>query len=64
MNDGWKCPGCGACYAPWVPSCLGCCGKAVARETAWPQLQEPKCAGCGAALRQGQSHVCMGYVSG
>lgn len=21
---GWKCPGCGACHAPWVPTCMVC----------------------------------------
>ena len=24
MNEGWKCPGCGSCYAPWVPKCSTC----------------------------------------
>ena len=24
MTDGWKCPGCGKCYAPWVYSCESC----------------------------------------
>ena len=26
MNEGWQCPGCGACYAPWVPKCESCSG--------------------------------------
>lgn len=21
---GWRCPGCGACYAPFVPQCMHC----------------------------------------
>jgi len=24
MREGWKCPECGQCYAPWVPKCSGC----------------------------------------
>jgi|WetSurSiteA1Bulk_404760.scaffolds.fasta_scaffold00002_16 hypothetical protein len=23
-NVGWKCPSCGACYAPWVWKCSNC----------------------------------------
>ena len=22
--SGWKCPGCGRCYAPWVAECRPC----------------------------------------
>lgn len=21
IRDGWRCPSCGTCYAPWVPEC-------------------------------------------
>ena len=24
MNEGWKCPGCGSCYAPWKAKCEIC----------------------------------------
>ena len=24
MSSGWKCPGCGRCYAPWVAECRPC----------------------------------------
>jgi hypothetical protein len=24
VSDGWKCPGCGACFAPWVDECSHC----------------------------------------
>lgn len=24
MSTGWRCPGCGKCYAPWVASCGTC----------------------------------------
>lgn len=24
MNEGWKCPGCGSCYAPWKAKCDVC----------------------------------------
>ena len=29
LSDGWKCPGCGACYAPFVQKCDSC-GPATA----------------------------------
>lgn len=29
LSDGWKCPGCGACYAPWVLKCDSCGGGSV-----------------------------------
>ncbi len=29
MNEGWKCPGCGTCYAPWVPKCDTCVGTST-----------------------------------
>jgi uncharacterized OB-fold protein len=24
MSEGWKCPGCGSCFAPWVAKCDTC----------------------------------------
>ena len=27
VNTGWRCPGCGTCYAPWVYECLRCAGS-------------------------------------
>ncbi len=24
MTEGWKCPGCGSCYAPFVQKCSEC----------------------------------------
>lgn len=24
MNEGWRCPGCGRCYAPFVSKCEQC----------------------------------------
>lgn len=24
MNEGWYCPKCGHCYAPWVHECVQC----------------------------------------
>lgn len=24
MSEGWKCPGCGRCYSPFVASCSAC----------------------------------------
>ncbi len=29
MNEGWKCPECGTCYAPWVPKCDMCKGNTL-----------------------------------
>jgi hypothetical protein len=30
MNEGWKCPECGRCYAPWVSTCRAVdCGVTV-----------------------------------
>lgn len=29
MNEGWKCPGCGCCYAPFVTKCPRCPQKAL-----------------------------------
>lgn len=26
MTEGWKCPSCGTCYAPWVAQCARCLG--------------------------------------
>lgn len=30
MNQGWQCPGCGRCYAPWWNRCIECQPKPVA----------------------------------
>ncbi|MCK9569765.1 hypothetical protein M0R72_12550 [Candidatus Pacearchaeota archaeon] len=27
INNGWKCPGCGRCYAPHVSECKACNAK-------------------------------------
>jgi hypothetical protein len=24
MSEGWRCPGCGKCYAPWAGECTTC----------------------------------------
>ncbi len=29
MIEGWKCPGCGACFAPFVKKCDTCIGNTV-----------------------------------
>lgn len=33
MADGWCCPKCGRCYAPWVAECLPCNGGPVVTST-------------------------------
>jgi uncharacterized OB-fold protein len=37
---GWKCPGCGACYAPFVSKCSNC-GPQTVKTTAWPNPPRP-----------------------
>jgi hypothetical protein len=32
MSEGWRCPGCGKCYAPWVGECTTC-GQPLTTET-------------------------------
>ncbi len=34
--DGWRCPGCGACFAPWMAACMHCTPRPaqVAADTA------------------------------
>lgn len=29
MSMGWKCPGCGGCYAPWVAACQTCAPRTI-----------------------------------
>jgi hypothetical protein len=41
MTEGWKCPGCDACYAPFVPKC-DTCGPHV-KITINPTIQMPEC---------------------
>jgi hypothetical protein len=40
---GWQCPGCGACYAPFVAACHRCQPRTVggANTTPWPPLPNP-----------------------
>lgn len=63
--DGWKCPGCGACFAPWMAKCDRCPPQTVTTPGTisvpgffWPlcvhEWGEPNSAGrqctkCGAA---------------
>lgn len=38
---GWKCPGCGACYAPFVHKCQSCGPKATTTTTGAPFSPPP-----------------------
>lgn len=52
MNDGWKCPGCGRCYAPWMPECTKC-GPPKAETPG-----SPRCGVCGTFIEV-WPHVCQ-----
>ena len=39
VREGWRCPGCGACFAPSVERCPDCPGPAAAN--AWPRCTCP-----------------------
>lgn len=34
MNQGWQCPKCGFCYAPFQPECLNCNREQISINTA------------------------------
>lgn len=42
QQSGWKCPGCGACYAPWMYKCSDCPPATASNDTltgtgtSWP----------------------------
>jgi hypothetical protein len=36
MNEGWKCPSCGRCFAPTVKECPYCVGHGVKQEQTPP----------------------------
>lgn len=42
---GWKCPGCGACYAPHVSACVHCQPKAIPAITTTPLYPQPNSTG-------------------
>jgi hypothetical protein len=43
--DGWRCPGCGAYYAPFVERCGLCMPRAVALSTSCPGCGKTPCEG-------------------
>ena len=41
MIEGWKCPGCGACFAPFVKKCDTCIGTSITINPINPVIQMP-----------------------
>ena len=42
MREGWRCPGCGTCYAPWMPKCEKC-PREVKAQPLYPAIEIPQC---------------------
>ena len=55
MSDGWKCPGCGRCFAPTVRECDGCNSRVVSFKPPIfpPEKEVPRCLACGNYHPQG-----------
>ena len=75
LSNGWECPGCHCCYAPWVSKCTSCGPTKVAwtytsNTTACEHIwSEPNtalhqyCTKCGQTTPHGWTTVRCGYTS-
>ncbi len=73
MNEGWRCPGCGRCYAPTMTECRYCGPDKATVTISTPFLTEPggaggsvfgsNCPACGAFILSGAGHAC-GFTPG
>lgn len=49
--EGWRCPGCGRCYAPFILQCQSCIQTTSSIGVACPSCGSFPCRGTGTACR-------------
>ena len=59
--EGWRCPSCGACYAPFVDRCYSCKGHALSF-TGAERAPIALCPGCASSPCRANSTACRSLL--
>lgn len=57
--EGWRCPGCGRCYAPFIPQCESCNPGNVQTTSSIGVT----CGGCGSFPCRGTGTACKSEIA-